>query len=310
MTRPAKITWAAAALLFASGIASALGIFALSVPGADRTVSIVVLAIGVWGIAMGAGLFRLWRWARISALIAGGFSAYVGFTLMPMAFFTQVPVPPELSEQVTTEVSTEIAMRIKIAVIIALLLFAAIGFWWAYLFSSRPIKELFGDPTTGRARPFMFSVVGWYFVISAIFGMVSFWQGVRHGPPIRMEFGSLMIGWSAFVVTASYFVVQLFLGSGLLRGRELARKFAIYYLSFELLNIIVFFLRPGREARIIAYHDMLVASHPTFDMYFSSASWSHFMRVASMEWAIFALITIWFFARQNSRWTSPTPEIL
>jgi hypothetical protein len=142
VTRPAKITWAAAVLLFASGIASALGIFALSVPGADRTVSIIVIAIGVWGIAMGAGLFRLWRWARISALIAGGFSAYVGFTLTPMLFFIQVPVPPELSEQVTTEVATELAMTIKIAVVVAFLLFAAIGFWWAYLFSSRPIKEL------------------------------------------------------------------------------------------------------------------------------------------------------------------------
>lgn len=301
MIRPARITWAAAVLLFGSGIALTLGIFAFSVPGADRTISIVAVLIGACGIVTGTGLFRLWRWARISALIAGGLSAYVGFVLTPVIPFLQIPVPPDLQEQMTTETETEIAMRIKIVVMIVFLLSGAIGFWWAYLFSSSAIKELFSRSATTRSRPFKFSVVGWYFILTAIIGIWSLWQGVRHRPAIIMEFGSLLVGWSAMVVKASYVAVQLFLGGGLLRGKEQSRRFAIYYLLFECLNVFVFLFRPGREVRITAYHDMLVASRPTFDMYLSTASWSHYMRALSIEWAIFALTTIWFLARQVNK---------
>jgi hypothetical protein len=170
----------------------------------------------------------------------------------------------------------------------------------AYLFRSSTIKELFGNSATIRSRPFKFSVVGWYFVINAAFGIWSLWQGVRQSPPVMMAFGSLLVGWSALVVRATYTAVQLFLGDGLLRRTEQNLRFAIYYLLFECLDVIVFLLRPGREARITAYHDMLAASHPTFGMYLSTASWSQYMRAASIEWAIFALITIWFLARHNN----------
>lgn len=64
MVRPASITWAAALLLFGGGIALALGIFAFSIPGEDRTISIVAMVIGAWGIVTGTGVFRLWRWVR------------------------------------------------------------------------------------------------------------------------------------------------------------------------------------------------------------------------------------------------------
>jgi hypothetical protein len=298
--RLGRIAWAAAVLLLESGIALALGIFVLSIADADRTVSIVAVVIGAWGIVTGIGLLRLWGWARISALIVGGLSAYVGFALTPMIPFLQFPIPPDLQEQITTEAATETEMRIKIVLIVVFLLFGAIGFWWAYLFSSSKIKERFGSSAVTRSRPFKFSVVGWYFTITAIFGIWSLRQGVQHTPPIMMKFGSLVVGWSALVFRASYAAVQLFLGGGLLRRGEQIRRFAIYYLLFECLNVVVFLLRPGREARITAYHNMLAASRPTFDMYLSAASWSHYMRAASIEWAIFALIAIWFLARQNS----------
>jgi hypothetical protein len=298
--RPARIIWAAAVLLLESGIALALGIFALSIADADRTVSIIAVVTGVWGIVTGIGLLRLWRWARISALIVGGLSAYVGFALTPMIPFLQIPVPPDLHEQITTAEATEMAMQMKIVVMIVFLLSGAIGFWLAYLFSSSTIKELFGSSATTRSRPFKFSVVGWYFVINAITGIWSLWEGVRHRPSLMMEFGSLLVGWSALVVRASYTTVQLFLGGGLLRKREQIRKLTIYYLLFECLNVVVFLLRPGREVRIAAYHDMLAASRPTLHTYLSTTFWSQYMRAASIEWAIFALITIWFLARQNN----------
>jgi hypothetical protein len=300
----ARIGLAAAVLLLGSVIALALGIFAFSLTDADRTVSIVAVVIGAWGIVTGIGLLRLWRWARISALIVGGFYAYVGFALTPMIPFFQIPVPPDLRDQITTQAATEAEMRIKIVLILVLLLFGAVGFWWVYLFSSSTTKERFGSSALTQSRPFTFFVVGWYFVITAIFGIWSLWQGVQHSPTIMMEFGWLLVGWSAFVVRASYAAVQLFLGSSLLRRGEQSRRFAIYYLLFECLDVIVFLLRSGREARIAVYHDMLSASRPTFDMYLSTVSWSRYMRAASIEWAIFALITIWFLVRQND---APNP---
>jgi hypothetical protein len=298
--QPARIIWASAVLLLGSGIALALGIFALSLADADRTVSIVAVVTGAWGIVTGIGLLRLWHWARISALIIGGLSAYVGFVLTPMIPFLQIPVLPDLHEQITTAEGTELEMRIKVVVMIVFLLSGAVGFWLAYLFSRSTIKELFGNSATTRSRPFKFSVVGWYFVMNAIMGIWSLWEGVRHRPPLMMEFGSLLVGWSALVVRASYTAVQLFLGGGLLRRREQIRKLTINYLLFECLNIVVFLLRQGREARIAAYHDMLAAARPTFDMYLSTAFWSHYMRAASIEWALFALIAIWFLAIQNN----------
>jgi hypothetical protein len=297
--RSARVTWAAAAILFGSGAALAAGIFAFSIPGADRTISVIAVGIGAWGIVTATGLFGLWRWARISALIAGGLSAYVGFELTRLILFIHIPVPPNLGEQIPTEAAMEIAMQAKIVLMIVFLLVGAIGFWCAYLFSSSAIKELFGSPATTRSRPFKFSVVGWYLVISGILGIWALWQGVRHRPPSMMSFGSLLVGWSAFVVRALYTAVQLFLGGGLLRRTEQSRKFAIYYLLFECLDVVVFLLRPGREARIAAYHDMLTATRPSFDMYLSTASWSRYMRAASIEWAIFALIAIWFLVKQS-----------
>ena len=296
MIRPAKITWAATVLLLGSGIALALGIFALSIPDADRTISIVAVAVGACGIVTGTGLFRLWCWARISALILGGLSAYVGLVLLAMIPFFEIPVPPNLQGQIATEAATKIAMEMKIALVIVFFLSGAIGSWWVYLFSSSSIKELFGSSTTTRSRPFKFSVVGWYFIMTAILGIWSLWQGVGHKPPILMEFGSLVIGWGALVVSASYIAVQLFLGTGLLRGRGKSRILAIYYLLFGCLDVIVFLLRPGREARISTYYAIFTASRPTFDMYLSKASWSQYMKTASIEWAIFALVAIWFLA--------------
>jgi len=191
--RPARITWAATVLLLGAGIALALGIFAFSVPGADRTISIVAMVIGAWGIVTGTGLFRLWRWARISALIFGGLSAYVGFVLPPMILFFQIPAPLDIREQMTTEAVTEIAMEMKIVSVIVFLLCGAIGFWWAYLFSSSSIKELFGSSTTTQSRPFKFSVVGGYFIITAIFGIWSLWHGVRHKPDLPPDSAHVII---------------------------------------------------------------------------------------------------------------------
>jgi hypothetical protein len=298
--RSGKIAWAAAVILFGSGIALALGIFAFFVPGADRTVSIIAVVIGAFGIVTGIGLFARWRWARISALILSGLSAYVGFTVTPLIPFIQIPVPSDLGEQITKEAATETAMRIKILFLIVFLLVGAVGFWWAYLFENSATKELFGSSVAIRPRPFMFSVIGWYFVINAILGVFTLWDGVRHSPALMMDFGSLLVGWNALIVRASYTAVQLFLGSGLLRGKKQSRRFAIYFLLFVCLDVIVFFLRPGREARIAAYHGVLVASRPTFDMYFTTTFWSHYMKATSIEWSIFAVVTIWFLTRLNS----------
>ena len=176
MIRPARITWAAALLLFASGIALALGIFAFFVPDADRAVSIVVTVGGVWGLVTGTGLLRLWRWARMSAVITGGLSTFVGLTLIPMIPFLQIPVPNDLQGQ----------LRMKVVLIIVFLFFAVIGFWWAYLLSSSTIKELFGSSAMAHARPFTFTVVGWFFLINAILTGWSVYRGVRHGPLIMM----------------------------------------------------------------------------------------------------------------------------
>jgi hypothetical protein len=291
--------WAAAVLLLGSAIALVSGIFAFSLAGADRTVSTVAVVVGACGIVTGIGLLRLWRWARISALIVGAVYAYVGFALTPMIPFFQFPIPPDLREQVTTEAATETEMRIKIILIVVFFIVGAIGFWWAYLFSSGEIKERFGSLPTTRSRPFKFSVVGWYFVITAILGIWSLWRGVQHSPLPIMVFGSLLIGWSALIVRALYVTVHLCLGVGLLRRGDQSRRFAIYYLLFECLNVIVFLLRSGREARIAVYHDMLSELGPTFGLYFSTASWSHYMRAASIEWAILSLITIWFLVKQN-----------
>jgi hypothetical protein len=297
--RPARITWTAALLLFGGAIALALGTLAFFIPGEDRTISIMALVVGAWGIVTGTGLLRLWRWARISALITGGLAAYVGSMLTAMILFFHLPVPSDLREQLTMEAATEIVTKIKMILMIVLPLFAAAGFWWVYLFSDRTIKELFGS--SASTRPRAFTVVGGYFVMSALFGAWFLWQGVRQrGPLITMDFGSILVGSSALVARISYIVVQLFLGAGLLRRTGPGRKLAIYYLLFECLNITVFLLRPGREARIALYHDMIAASSPTLGTDLSSASLSGFMRVASIGWALFALIAIWFLARRSN----------
>jgi len=294
MTRPARITWAAAVILIGSGIALTAGIVALPIPGEDRTISIAFVVAGTSGIITGIGILRLQRWARRFILIFSGLAAYFGSAVAPIVLSLRVPAPPEVPGQIPDQVT--IAM--KVTFFAACLILTAVGVWWAYLFSRDTTKESFGTPTSVRSRPFSISVIGWYLVISGISSALSL-LSIRRNPAM-MAFGSVFTGWTAIVVFVLYSAVHLYLGIGLLRHRQQSRGLAMYYCLFQLLNVAVFFLRPDREDRVTAYHDLLVASGTALDTQFSPGSLSSFLRLVSIEGSVFALLALWFLAMHRN----------
>jgi len=136
-------------------------------------------------------------------------------------------------------------------------LLAAIGGWWLYFFSKRSTRDQFlGLPTpassleSGRSqplpsgRPLSITIIGWYMLISA-FCMVAFL--FVHAPVFFLGF--FFSAWPASCIMLILGMVQIAVGSGLLKLQPWSRTVALYYFQFLIFNALTMVLVPGAQAR-------------------------------------------------------------
>jgi len=232
-------------------------------------ISLLYLLPSVWGIASGIGLFGLKNWARISTIVfsillilMGGFDSLI---------FLVMPNLPTRSGSQALDPAFLSAMRIGMAGFSFGLL--AIGAWWLIYLTRPRIKQLFvpastvtvfaprpsltpmqPDPafampaTVGRPqRPLSFTVLAWFLVVCTAFLPVNL---VLHAPV--MFFTVILTGRPAIAVYFAFAAVCLYIGVGLLRFKPLARSVAVGYFIFNFINFAVFYLAPGRRARMQA----------------------------------------------------------
>jgi hypothetical protein len=282
MARPAQLTATAIIALIGSGIALAAGMIALATPNHRRSISILVIVAGAWGISTAIGILRRWRWVRLSILIFAGLTAYAGASVAPVLAFIRTPVRPG---------ALPLAEPRPLLFCIGIVM-AAFGLWWVVLFSGNRTKEYFGVHVATDPTPLSFSVIGWYLVATGALGLLNLLR-TRHHPP-SMHFGFVFTGWQAVAAALFYSAIALYPGIGLLRHKRQSPRLAIYYGLFQVVDIVAFLFRPDRDARVSEYNSARAASIPATVSQFPATSLLHLLQLSSIEWGILTLVAVWF----------------
>jgi hypothetical protein len=195
---------------------------------------VLFAGIGVWGIWTAVGIFRRRGWARISILVFAALLTFMGACAVLALLVMPFPSTPGVSSRVM-EYS-----RWGIAAFYGAL--AVIGVWWLVLFNTGATKQYFAErgPARESARPLSIGIIGWYLLIGAV--------GMPLVAVFRMPavfFGLIVTGWSAVAVYAAYTAAVIYLGAGLLRLHERARRLSIVYFCAIAANTVVSLARPG-----------------------------------------------------------------
>jgi hypothetical protein len=224
----------------------------------------VLLALVACGVATGVGLLRLREWARISQMIFAGLLALMGFSVILLFMFIDLPVPandrdPELTRHIFQ------LTRVFISIFYGGL--GALGVWWLYYFGKRSVRDEFrsgaraitaayvpgavpavqfgqvpGPMNSGR--PVSISVIAALMLI----GVLSFPVIVLTHTPMLL-FGYPFYGGKAALVALLWFALQAAAAYGLLKLRLWGWTLAIVVLALGLLNTLAVVVIPGGQAR-------------------------------------------------------------
>jgi hypothetical protein len=227
-------------------------------------VLIFVLA-AAWGVVTGVGLLKLREWARISQLLFAGLIALIGVSSALLILTLQLPVPATDPHPETTAHILQIS-RLFVAIFYGGL--AALGIWWLYYFTRRPIREEFrfragtsvaaaegvpggilppsAEPFRGpmnRARPVSITIIGALLLL----GLLSF----AMLPFVRVPlifFGHILAGPFGIALLMAFGLAQGIAGYGLLRMKMWGRNLAVTVELINVANVVVTGLLPGSQA--------------------------------------------------------------
>ena len=269
---------------------------AQNLPPFARTLSIgmtaVMICVSIFGSVTGIGLLRLKNWARISAIVWGGFCIFFGVIGIPIVLlmpFGQMPNAPAVEQGVFS--------LVRVFLIIVYGVPLAIGVWWLILFNRKNIKAKFAGAApsaslTEEARPrcpLAITVLGWFFVGSA--------ANVVIYPffPFRMPlilFGHIFPGASTTSFVILTCLLLLVAGIGLLKLQRWSYSFTIGLQLLFLTNGLLTFLNPNFE-RVMA--DVIKQTNNAMhlsDGILDSSRYTHFMHVAMYGGLLFSVVIL------------------
>jgi len=320
MKRSAGVTFVAIIQFVAAGFALLfavlMGAAMVAVPQSDtqgRQAFLVggILAgglcaiMGVYGIASGIGLLRLRRWGRALTLVWGGLWLFFG--VITAAMLLVIPLPP------TPNADPVIMSAVRWGVSGFYAFLAAIGAWWVVLFTRSAIKSQFGTNgtvTAGDGRPLSIKVIAWLLLA----GIPMLLVVVALGFPAAFM-GVLITGWKALAFYVIFVGINAYVGLGLLRFDPAARKIAIGYFAFGIVNNLFWLARPGFGDRYAA----MVRLYPTWlqNLQGAQSAVDPKLIAASIAFGVvIAIVPIWllvtraafFGPRVSSTTSTPTPS--
>lgn len=278
-----------------------------------RVVLPLVYALpAVWGIVTAVGLLQLKNWARISTIIFSvlliGFGA-LGM-LTSMVFFLKPPPGNDVDPKMFSILGAVSAVFALAQI--------GVGIWWMVFFNRAGVKaqflpqpfpypyagqgagpyaidmphsatppppalatpEALASPSTPPVaaptrpeRPLSISIIAWFLLASCLFVPFS----VFLHPPIAL-FLTILSGWQSMVFMLMSAALNVYVGIALLKMKPVGRLVAIGYFIFGLLNVVVFYFAPGRNARMARFMDLEQSMFP-------------WMRSAQTDSALFGDIT-------------------
>ena len=233
-----------------------------------------MICLSLFGIATGIGLLYLRKWARISILIWGGFSAFFGVIGIPIAYFmmhSPIPNAPALPAESMQ------AVRWILLVIYGLPLL--IGVWWLILFNRKGVKTQFDaailSADSGLPRkpacPLPIAVLAWFYV-SSILNLV-FLPLFSFQFPIFI-FGRVLHGLAGLAVLISSCLAFFVAGMGLLKLKPWSYSLTIGLQLFWLASTVVTLLTPNYKAEMDSFIKEIQASMHLPETQFSQGSFS------------------------------------
>jgi hypothetical protein len=243
---------------------------------------VLFAGLGVWGIWTSVGIFRRRGWARISILVFAVLLAFMGGCALLAVLVIPFPSTPGVSARVMENA------RWGIAAFYGALL--SIGAWWLVQFNTSATKQYFAErePARESARPLSISIIGWYLLIGVV--------GMPLLAVLRMPavfFGLIVTGWSALAIYTAYTAAAIYLGIGLLRLHERARRWSIVYFCVIAANTVVTLARPGimqQMQRAMPGFFPPAAAMPQLDR----------MWVYGLISAVACAVPIWFLVRRRA----------
>ncbi len=274
MKRSASVTASAIIVFVGSSLmlfAVVATMFALALAGSELqppairylVLIVVVIEIGfaAWGFASGVGLLRLREWARISMLVFSGILLFLSLPGIVGIFIIPNATPPNTTDPELFR-QMMLATRIFMAILYGLLISTAA--FWLYFFNTRSVRDQFKRIGSGpgiiaqdtpasqrfRSRPHSISIIAWYLVITGLFFPVSL---VLHFPVQILSF--VIKGTAAGLVFIFMGILQIVIGTTLLKLRKWSRVLAICYFAFFAANSLTIVIVPGARARYQAMAD-------------------------------------------------------
>lgn len=243
--------------------------------------------LGAWGTTTAIGLFRMQNWGRISILVFAALLALTGVVAAPMILL--IPAPP-------TAPANYDSVRAGIAIFYGAL--GALGGFWLYYFSRHAAREAFAGVVVGESggRPLSISIIGWWLLITGVICVLM--------SPLRMPvtvFLWIVSGWTA---AAWYFVLgalYTYIGYGLLRLNAMARLLAITLLGFGVVNGLVFYALPGRDARLATFMSKF--------RFTQLAPPTHFPVLMLIPTLVGIALPLWFLITRKKAFDSAEPSI-
>lgn len=219
-----------------------------NLPAPAKSVAMVtllfVMAVAVFGILTGVGLFRLKSWARISALVWAGIIAL--FSALILLFLPFIPLPETSAGQSVP------AAHLKALMYLAYGIPLIVGIWWLILFTRPGIRAQFsGEALPNQMQapprprcPLPVAVVGGFFVFSFLF---TFAFPLLHMPLPVILFGHRLngtLGPGVFALTATLLLAG---GLGLLKLKRWSYPLVLGVQFFWLASSTVTFLSASYE---------------------------------------------------------------
>ncbi|PYU82610.1 MAG: hypothetical protein DMG51_13510 [Acidobacteria bacterium] len=212
----------------------------------------LMMCLSLFGMATGIGLFYLRHWARISVLIWGGVSVFVGLLgitiVLLMSFVYGLPL--------------------------------LIGIWWLVLFNRQTVKTQFGGPTVAvavdlpqkPACPLAISVLAWFYITSIL--NLLFLPFLPFRVPIFV-FGRVLPGRVGLTVLILSFLAFFLAGIGLLKLKPWSYSLTLGLQLFWLASTVVTVLSPNYNSAMDSFMKEMQATLHLPETQFSPANFSH-----------------------------------
>ena len=293
-----------------------------------------------WGIITAVGLLQLKNWARISTIVFSILLMMFGAfgILMSMVFFLKPPPTPGVDPKMFSIIgafTAAFALAQSAVGIWWMIFFNRAGVKAQFLpqpFPYPPIGQgatpyaidmphsatppppslttptgvatpadvasLPAPPITAPqrpARPLSISIIAWLFLVGCFLIPFSI---LLHAPAI--VFTAVLTGWPATIYLLLFAGVHIYVGIALLQMKPAGRLVGMGYYIFSLLNVAVFYLAPGRSARIARFLEIEQSvfpwmRSPQMDSPFA-ANVMPFVIIGVIGGLAFSLVVLYFLA--------------